>query len=96
MRYSTAVFTALLTVTLSTSVLSQTASPGIVDPRTTGATVEVQPNTTGNDGDVVVAPGATGAETINTDSAAGGNAGHPERAVPNGSAGGGSGGQGGG
>ena len=96
MRISAAVFAALLPLTVSTSVLSQTATPGIVTPRTTGAIVETQSNTTGNDPDLVIAPGATGAETITTNSAAGGNASHPERAIPNGSAGGGSSGQGGG
>lgn len=97
MRTSAAAFAALLPLTFSTSVLSQTAAPGVVGPRSTGAIVEGQPNTTGNDPNVVIAPGATGAETITTDSAAGGNAGHPERAVPNGSSGGGgSNGQGGG
>lgn len=59
-------------------------------PETTGAIVEVQPNTTGNDLDVIIAPGRTGASTITTDSAAGGNSEHPERPVPNGSANGGS------
>jgi hypothetical protein len=95
MRTSTAALAALLPLTVSTSVLSQGASPDRVQPRTTGAIVEGQPNTTGNDRDVVIAPGATGAETITTNPAAGGNASHPERAVPNGSAGSGS-GQGGG
>lgn len=65
-------------------------SPSGDFPETTGAIVEVQPNTTGNDLDVIIAPGRTGASTITTDSAAGGNSEHPERAVPNGSAGGGS------
>ena len=60
-------------------------------PATTGAVIQRQPNTTGNDRDIVIAPGATGADTITTDSAAGGNASRPERAVPNGSAGGGQG-----
>ncbi|AYO86549.1 MAG: hypothetical protein CMH16_07590 [Methylobacterium sp.] len=55
----------------------------------TGVVIQRQPNTTGNDRDIVIAPGPTGASTITTDSAAGGNAGHPERAVPNGSANGG-------
>jgi hypothetical protein len=59
--------------------------------RSGGAAIQSQPNTTGNDRDVVVPRGATGAETVTTDSAAGGNANLPERAVPNGSAGGGSG-----
>jgi len=50
--------------------------------------VQGQPNTTGNDPSVSVSRGATGAETATTDSAAGGNAGKPEQAVPNSSAGG--------
>jgi hypothetical protein len=70
--------------------------PGPDFPPTTGTIIQLQPNTTGNDRDVIIAPGATGTETITTDSAAGGNANLPERAVPNGSAGGGSSGQGGG
>ena len=61
-------------------------------PGTTGTVIQSQPNTTGNDRDVVISRGATGADTVTTDSAAGGNANQPSRAVPNGSAGGGSGG----
>ncbi|TXM67272.1 hypothetical protein FV222_02625 [Methylobacterium sp. WL103] len=52
--------------------------------------IAVQPNTTGNDRDLVISRGATKAEATTMDSAAGGNARLPERAVPNGSAGGGS------
>ena len=63
--------------------------PGPGQSGAPGGAVQRQPNTTGNDRDVVIAPGPTGADTITTDSAAGGNAGHPERAVPNGSANGG-------
>lgn len=103
MRYSAAALAVLLPMTLpltlSASALAQTGvpnGPGVVGPRTTGATTEIQPNTTGNDADLVVARGATGAETITTNSAAGGNANLPERSVPNGSAGGGTSGQGGG
>ncbi|HEX8416800.1 MAG TPA: hypothetical protein VF641_04270 [Methylobacterium sp.] len=71
---------------LSTSAFAQ----GLPDPgQRGGAVVTQQPNTTGNSRDLVIAPGATGAETITTNSAAGGNANLPERAVPNGSAGGG-------
>lgn len=44
---------------------------------------------TGNDRNVVIAPGPTGASTIQTDSAAAGNAGQPSRRVPQGSGGGG-------
>lgn len=61
-------------------------------PGTTGTVIQSQPNTTGNDRDVVISRGATGADTVTTDSAAGGNANQPSRAVTNGSAGGGSGG----
>jgi hypothetical protein len=56
------------------------------------ATITQEPNNTGNDRDIVVSRGATGADTATSDSAAGGNANKPEQAVPNGSAGGGSGG----
>jgi hypothetical protein len=58
------------------------------DPNTTGTVIQLQPNTTGNDRDVIISRGATGADTITTDSAAGGNANRPEQAIPNGSAGG--------
>jgi hypothetical protein len=52
----------------------------------TSTVVAPSPNTTGNDRNVTVAPGATGASTVQTDSAAGGNAGQPSRAVPQGGA----------
>ena len=55
------------------------------DPVTTG-TIVFQPNDTGGGPDETISFGATGADTINTNPAAGGNASHPERAVPNGSA----------
>ena len=58
------------------------------DPNTTGTVIQLQPNTTGNDRDVIISRGATGADTITTDSAAGRNANRPEQAIPNGSAGG--------
>jgi hypothetical protein len=54
-----------------------------------GTIVQVQPNTTGNSPSLVIARGSTGADTVFTNSAAGGNAGQPERAIPQGSAGGG-------
>ncbi|GEP03911.1 hypothetical protein [Methylobacterium oxalidis] len=66
--------------------------PGTLPPGRPGVVVQTQPNTTGNSRDIVIAPGATGAETITTNSAAGGNASFPERAIPNGSANGGGGG----
>lgn len=58
------------------------------DPAVTG-TITVQPNDTGGGEDETISFGATGADTINSNSAAGGNASRPERAVPNGSANGG-------
>lgn len=51
--------------------------------------VEIQTNITGNGRGVIISRGSTGADTIFTNSAAGGNAGQPERAIPLGSAGGG-------
>lgn len=58
-----------------------------------GVIVQNQPNTTGNSRDVVISYGATGADTVTTNSAAGGNASRPEQAFPNGSANGGPGGR---
>ncbi|WP_264046164.1 hypothetical protein [Methylobacterium flocculans] len=72
------------------SAFAQNGSPR--QPGTTGTVIQNQPNTTGNDRDVVISRGVTGADTVTTDSAAGGNANQPSRAIPNGSAGGGSGG----
>lgn len=57
-----------------------------------GTIIQRQTNPTGNTVDDIIAPGATGADTITTSSAAGGNAGQPERAIPQGSVGGGGGG----
>jgi hypothetical protein len=69
------------------------AQSGAPRPPGTGSPIVVrEPNSTGNDRDVVVSRGATGADTATSDSAAGGNASRPEQAVPNSSAGGGSGG----
>ena len=58
-----------------------------------GVIIQNQPNTTGNSHDKVISYGATGADTVTTNSAAGGNASRPEQAFPNGSAGGGTGGR---
>lgn len=68
--------------------LAQGPAPGR-GPLTTGTIVLPQPNTTGNDPSLIISRGSTGAETITTNSAAGGNAGQPERAIPQGSANGG-------
>jgi hypothetical protein len=80
-----------LALGLSTPVLAQGFLSGR-DPSTTGTIVTRQPNTTGNTLDIVISRGATGADTITTSSAAGGNASLLERAVPNGSASSGDGG----
>lgn len=69
--------------------LAQQGLPPGRGPATTGAIIEVQPNTTGNDRSLIISRGSTGAETVTTNSAAGGNAGQPERAIPQGSANGG-------
>lgn len=52
-------------------------SPLAVFLDTTGAIVQRQPNTTGNDRDLAITPGGTGDETITTNSAAAGNSSHP-------------------
>lgn len=62
-----------------------------VAPGVTG-TVAPSPGNTGSNPNVTIAPGGTGASTIQTDSAAGGNAGQPSRAVPQGSSNSGGGG----
>ncbi|UMY19932.1 hypothetical protein MMB17_11890 [Methylobacterium organophilum] len=78
---------------LSGAASAQTPPPGIPGrPYPPGTIIQRQTNTTGNSVDYVIAPGATGADTITTNSAAGGNAGQPERAIPQGSGGGGTGG----
>lgn len=84
---------ALIAAVTGLSVSAQTGVLPERGPGGRGTIVESQPNTTGNDPDVVIARGANGADTITTDSAAGGNANLPERAIPNGSAGGGGGGR---
>jgi len=82
----------LLAVTLfvAAPAVAQVGAPH--QPGTGAPIVTREPNTTGNDRDIVISRGATGADTVTTDSAAGGNANQPSRAIPNGSAGGGSGG----
>ena len=57
-------------------------------PRQLGAAPLVvrEPNSTGNDREVVTSRGATGADTVTSDSAAGGNAERPEQRIPNSSA----------
>lgn len=93
MHFQRPILLTLIILASPGATFAQPLVPGGL-PRAPGAVIERQPNTTGNDRDKIIARGATGADTITTDSAAGGNAVHPERAVPNGSAGGGSGGGG--
>jgi hypothetical protein len=66
-------------------------APGAVVPApvpgATGAVVAPSPGNTGTDPNVTIAPGPTGASTIQTDSATGGNASQPSRAVPQGGGG---------
>lgn len=70
------------------------SAQGFLDPDgRRGVIIQNQPNTTGNSRDVVISYGATGADTVTTNSAAGGNASRPEQAFPNGSANGGPGGR---
>lgn len=83
-------------VALATPSLAQTAYPPAPlapydEPATTGTITRGQ-NNTGSDANVIVPFGATGADTIQSDSAVGGNANQPARAVPQGSGGGASGG----
>ena len=56
---------------------------------TTGTVIQSEPNSTGGDSNIAVSRGATGADTVTTNSAAGGNSSKPEQALPNSSAGGG-------
>ena len=76
---------------LAGPALAQTA-PRAPSPAPSGVTVEREPGSTGSVGGTSIAPGATGASTINNDSAAAGNANQPERRIPQGSGGGSSGG----
>ncbi|NEU14097.1 hypothetical protein G3T14_18465 [Methylobacterium sp. BTF04] len=70
-------------VLLAVPAFAQAPAAAPHQPGTTGTTIVREPNSTGNDRDVVISRGATGADTATTDSAAGGNASRPEQAVPN-------------
>lgn len=59
------------------------------EPVGTGTVIQSEPNSTGNDANIAISRGATGADTVTTNSAAGGNAARPEQAIPNSSANGG-------
>ncbi|MDQ0441409.1 hypothetical protein [Methylobacterium persicinum] len=71
----------------ATVATAQPLPPGVFVPP--GGFAIISRNNTGGDVSVTIPRGATGAETFTSNSAAGGNAGRPELAVPNGSAGGG-------
>lgn len=74
---------------LASPALAQTAAAPAAPTgaaATTGAVIGGQ-NNTGGGTDVTIPRGATGAETYQSNSAAAGNAGQPERAVPQGSGG---------
>jgi hypothetical protein len=70
-------------------VLAQSALAQVGAPQPSGTVIQQEPNATGNDTNIAISRGATGADTATTDSAAGGNASRPEQAIPNGSANGG-------
>lgn len=74
-------------LTLASPALAQ--SGGQSDSIARSATIVTGEDNTGGRGSVVISRGATGADTITDNSAAGGNASLPERAIPNGSSGGG-------
>lgn len=82
---------------LSSFVLVQMSTGADARPRTKkrGSGVITMQNNTGGRPTRVRSRGATGADTITSNSAAGGNATQPSRAGSTGSAGGGSGGAGG-
>ncbi len=73
------------------AVMAQPLPPGFAPPPPPGGFAIINRNNTGGDVSVTIPRGATGAETYTSNSAAGGNAGRPELAVPNGSTGGGGG-----
>ena len=71
--------------------LAQSGPPR--QPGADGTVIQREPNSTGNSSNTAISRGATGADTVTTNSASGGNANKPEQAIPNSSAGGGSGSQ---
>ena len=89
--------TALALAALATPALAQTGrGPGpdrstpYTSPEATSS-IFLEDNNTGGDTSVTIPRGPNGADTFQSDSAAGGNAGQPARAVPQGSSGGSSG-----
>lgn len=84
-----AAFTLLALPAVPGVAAAQPLPPGVAVP--SGGFAIYNRNNTGGDLNVTIPRGATGAETFTSDSAAGGNAGRPELAVPNGSSNGGGG-----
>lgn len=83
--------TALAITALATPVLAQTGYAPSLDtstpstgPDTTGS-IFIENGNTGGEPSVTIPYGPTGADTFQSNSAAGGNAGQPARAVPQGS-----------
>lgn len=87
MRILTVVSGVLLTGALTGAAFAQ-APAGINRPGSTDPVVTRLPDTTGNDRDVVISRGPTGADTVQTDSAAAGNAEQLTRRIPQGGGGG--------
>ena len=78
-----------LALMIASPALAQSSPIGRDPAATTGSTVITNPaGSTGGEQDLTISRGATGADTIETNSAAGGNASQPDRAVPHGSGGG--------
>lgn len=76
-------------VAVSAFVLPQMSTDADARPRykKRGAGLVTTTNNTGGRRSRTISRGATGADTVNTNSAAGGNASRPEQAVPNSSGG---------
>lgn len=72
---------------LASPALAQGAATGVAPGAPPGTVIQRDRDNTGSTSNVTIAPGPTGASTIQSDSAAAGNAGHPSRAVPQGSGG---------
>lgn len=88
MRILTTISGVLLASTLTGAALAQ-APAAINRAGSTDPVVTRLPDTTGGDRDVVISRGPTGASTIQTDSAAAGNAEQLTRRIPQGGGGGG-------
>jgi hypothetical protein len=88
MRIPTIISGVLLAATLTGAAFAQVPA-GIDQPGSTAPVVTRLPDTTGGDRDVVISRGPTGADTVQSDSAAAGNAEQLTRRIPQGGGGGG-------